>query len=81
MIRDHDKLLLTYDGQPGKMKYPPMSGEPQLYDLQKDPEEKLNLAGEQSKLVSELTQLLNDWYVPKQRQSGKFIVADPGTKK
>ena len=81
VIRDHDKLLLTYDGQPGKMKYPPMSGEPQLYDLQKDPEEKLNLAEEQSKLVSELTQLLNDWYVPEQRQSGKFIVADPRTKK
>ena len=28
VIRGHDKLLLTYDGAPGRMKYPPQGGEP-----------------------------------------------------
>ena len=44
VIRGPDKLLLTYDGAPGKMKYPPQSGEPQLFDLKSDPGEKVNLA-------------------------------------
>lgn len=34
VIRGHDKLLLTNDGAPGKMKYQVTNGEPQLFDRQ-----------------------------------------------
>ena len=54
VIRDHSKLLLTYDGRPGKMKYPPAGGQPQLFDLKADPHEHVNLAAEQPELVKEL---------------------------
>ena len=77
VIRGHDKLLLTYDGAPGKMKYPPQSGEPQLFDLKDDPGESLNLASGNPKLVNELIALLNEWYVPSERQAGKFVPAAP----
>ena len=45
------KLLLTYDGRPGKMKFPPQGTAPQLYDLGKDPNENKNLATAMPKLV------------------------------
>ena len=51
VIRDHSKLLLTYDGRPGRMKYPPSGGQPQLFDLKSDPHEKVNLAAKQPELV------------------------------
>ena len=57
MIRGHDKLLLTYDGAPGKMRYPPQGGEPQLFDLKDDPDEKVNLATANPDLVKELSAL------------------------
>lgn len=62
VIRGNDKLLLTYDGRPGKMKFPPEGGEPQLYDLKADPDENLNLAAKNTKLVSELSELITQWY-------------------
>lgn len=77
VIRDHDKLLLTYDGAPGKMKYPAQSGEPQLFDLKNDPGEKMNLASNDPVLVKELTGLLDQWYIPKQREAGKFVPVAP----
>lgn len=75
VIRGHDKLLLTYDGAPGKMKYPPQSGGAQLFDLQGDPREKTNLADQNPGLVQELSTLLDGWYVPDQRQVGEFVPA------
>lgn len=75
VIRGHDKLLLTYDGAPGKMKYPPQSGKPQLYDLKGDPYETKNLAQEKPELVRELSKLLDEWYIPNERQVGKFAPA------
>lgn len=75
VIRGHDKLLLTYDGAPGKMEYPPAGGEPQLYDLKGDPDEKVNLASKNPALVKELSGLLTEWYVPTQRQAGKVAPA------
>jgi uncharacterized sulfatase len=75
VIRDHDKLLLTYDGAPGKMKYPPTSGDAQLYDLKADPAEKVNLAKQKPERVKELSALLSDWYVPEDRVAGKFAAA------
>lgn len=77
VIRGHDKLLLTYDGAPGKMKYPPNSGEPQLYDLKSDPRETTNLANKNPERVKQLSGLLNEWYIPGQRQAGKFKPASP----
>jgi uncharacterized sulfatase len=77
VIRGHDKLLLTYDGAPGKMKYSPQSGEAQLFDLEKDPDETTNLAAENPDRVKELGALLEEWYVPEGRQAGKFAPAAP----
>jgi uncharacterized sulfatase len=48
VIRGHDKLLLTYDGAPGKMKYAPEDGKPQLFDLKKDPVEEKQLGRKES---------------------------------
>ncbi len=77
VIRGHDKLLLTYDGAPGKMKYPPQGGGPQLFDLKNDPGEKVNLATKNPELVKELAALLDEWYVPNERQAGKVAPAAP----
>lgn len=62
VIRGHDKLLLTYDGQAGRIRFPPESGEPQLFDLQADPTEQVNLASQKPELVDELRVLLERWY-------------------
>lgn len=77
VIKGHDKLLLTYDGAPGKMKYPPSGGEAQLYDLKKDPNEATNLAANQPEKVEALSALLEEWYIPEQRQAGKVTEVAP----
>ncbi|MFK7788614.1 MAG: sulfatase/phosphatase domain-containing protein, partial [Phycisphaeraceae bacterium] len=66
VIKGNHKLLLTYDGTPGRMKYPPKDFAPQLYDLSKDPLENKNLAKAHPDKVKQLTALLNSWYQPKQ---------------
>ncbi|MEC7566303.1 MAG: sulfatase-like hydrolase/transferase [Planctomycetota bacterium] len=76
VIRNHDKLLLTYDGAPGRMKFPPQRGEPQLFNLKDDPEEKVNLAAARPKLVKELRKLLDQWYVPDERMVDTFATAE-----
>lgn len=77
VIRGHQKLLLTYDGAPGKMKYPPQGGAPQLFDLKDDPSENVNLAVKNPNQVKELRALLDDWYAPTQRQVDTFVPAPP----
>lgn len=62
VIRGHDKLLLTYDGRMGYIRFPPRSGEPQLFDLKADPSEQVNLASQKPQLVSQLRKLLDEWY-------------------
>ena len=71
VIKGNHKLLLTYDGRLGKMKYPPRTAVPQLYDLKADPLEKRNLAAKHPKRVAELSKLLEGWYVPTERQVNK----------
>jgi uncharacterized sulfatase len=66
VIKGNMKLLLTYDGTPGRMKYPPKDFAPQFYDLEKDPFEMNNLAKDHPEKVKALTALLNSWYLPKQ---------------
>jgi uncharacterized sulfatase len=77
VIKGNDKLLLTYDGAPGKMKYPPQGGAAQLYDLEKDPNETVNLAADQPEKVEALSALLDQWYVADQRQVGKVTEVAP----
>ena len=76
VIQGNQKLLVTYDGQPGKMKFPPKNAEPQLYDLKADPLETKNLATKNPKRVSQLQKLLDQWYLPTQRQAGKLASPD-----
>jgi len=70
VIRDHHKLLLTYDGRAGKMKYPPTSAEPQLFDLKSDPHEKINLTTKSPEIVKELSRMISDWYPTPDRKTG-----------
>ena len=77
VIRGHDKLLLTYDGRPGRMKYPPVGREPQLFDLKNDPTEKTNLASKHTERVEALTKLLDDWYPVKGREVAGARTVDP----
>lgn len=77
VIKENHKLLLTYDGRPGKMKYPPQDAAPQLYNLETDPLEKRNLASKLPKRVAELSKLLDGWYIPTQRQAGKLAASPP----
>lgn len=81
VIRGHSKLLLTYDGAPGKMKYPPTSGAPQLYDLKTDPGENQNLASDNPELIAELRGILDQWYVPQERQVDHFVVVSATPKR
>ena len=81
VIRGNHKLLLTYDGAPGKMKYPPQDGETKLFNLETDPGEKENLASQEPALAQELSKLLEDWYVPAERTVGKFAKTEPVTRK
>ena len=81
VIKGNYKLLLTYDGAPGRMKFPPMNGESKLYDLKKDPQENTNLATKKPELVQELSKLLEQWYVPEGRQAGKFTTSTASSKK
>ena len=70
VISGHLKLLLTYDGRAGKMKYPPANAEPQLFDLESDPHEKINLATKNPEIVKQLTGMISDWYpVPERKVS------------
>jgi hypothetical protein len=63
------------------MKYPPQGGEPQLFDLKKDPAEKANLAKKNPDRVKELSTLLDGWYKTDQRKVGKVSPATPKPKR
>ena len=69
-IKGSMKLLLTDNGKPGRMRYPPKAKGPQLFDLSADPMEKHNLAPGKPELVQQLRGLINAWYEPKAAQRG-----------
>lgn len=71
------KLLLSYDGRLGKIKYPPTDFRPQLYDLIADPHENLNLASERPDDVARLVKKLDDWYPVKDRRTVKTWTDEP----
>ncbi|HSP43488.1 MAG TPA: sulfatase [Luteolibacter sp.] len=71
VIRGRHKLILTYDGNPGKGQHSTTGSatpSPQLYDLAADPHEKRNLAAEQPQTTGELTRLIQNWYPLQERK-------------
>ncbi|HIG26424.1 MAG TPA: sulfatase [Verrucomicrobiales bacterium] len=70
-IRGDWKLLLTYDGVVNRYAttHPRLEKRPQLFNLINDPAETKNLAGENPKLVRELSGALNRWYEVKERNT------------
>lgn len=70
------KLVLTYDGRRGGMKYPPTDLAPQLFDLKSDPEEQVNLATEEMDRVGRLTERVEGWWPAAPRRQGVTPTAD-----
>ena len=62
VIEDEWKLLLSYDGRQGKMKYPPNETAPRLFNLKNDPYEKNDLAKANPKVVKRLAKKLDGWW-------------------
>ncbi len=65
------KLLLTYDGEVNRYQstHPRTEKRPQLFDLEKDPHEKENLAGSQPEIVARLAEKIAQWYPLKERKT------------
>ena len=70
-IKDKWKLLLTYDGEVNRYKstHPRNEKRPQLFDLNLDPHEKINLAKDNPKKVAELANAIHSWYPLKERKT------------
>jgi arylsulfatase A-like enzyme len=64
VIEDHWKLILSYDGELGTHAEAHANRDlrPQLYDLETDPQEKENVAGEHPQIVARLAEKLANWY-------------------
>lgn len=64
------KLLLTYDGEVHRYKsaHPRTEKRPQLYDLSKDPHEKVNLAAGHPEVVADLAAKIDAWWSVKERK-------------
>ena len=64
------KLLLTYDGEVNRYKstHPRTEKRPQLFDLSKDPHEKVNLAGKHPEVVADLAAKIASWWPVKERK-------------
>ena len=76
VIEDNWKLLLTYDGQQGKVRYKPTDYRPQLYDLASDPHEKSNLASQHPERLSQLAKRLEVWR-PTERKTQTVWSTEP----
>ena len=65
------KLLLTYDGEVNRYtsSHPRTEKRPQLFDLEKDPSEEANLAGENPEVVARLAKKIADWYPLQERKT------------
>ncbi len=64
------KLVLTYDGRRGEMKYPPTDFAPLLFDLKSDSEERVDLAAEEAGRVQRLTERIDGWWPAAPRRHG-----------
>ena len=65
------KLLLTYDGEVNRYKstHPRTEKRPQLFDLEADPAEKVNLAASHPDLIAKLAEQIEAWYPVKERKT------------
>jgi uncharacterized sulfatase len=63
-IEGRMKLLPTYDGQVGRYQvvHPQTRDKVELYDLEADPFETRNLAGERPEIVARLSRRIADWW-------------------
>ena len=63
-IRGKWKLLLTYDGEVNRYTstHPRKEKRPQLFDLESDPHETKNVAGQNAGVVKGLATEIGDWY-------------------
>lgn len=68
VIEDEWKLLLSYDGRPGKMRYPPDETAPLLFDLKADPQERNNLAESNQDIVNRLARKIDSWWPVTERK-------------
>jgi uncharacterized sulfatase len=73
VIEGNWKLLITYDGRPGQMKYPPTETGPRLYDLSTDPHEMQDLAEAKPAVVRRLSKRIADWWPVTERQFGAAV--------
>ena len=76
------KLLLTYDGEVNRYKstHPRSEKGPQLFNLERDPHEKKNVAAEHPQVVARLARRISNWYPLKTRKTQtmpKAAVASP----
>ena len=62
------KLLLTYDGRQGRMKYPPDETAPRLFNLKEDPLEENDLAKGNPEKVERLSRKLDQWWAVTERK-------------
>ncbi len=65
------KLLLTYDGEVNRYAstHPRTEKRPQLFNLEADPHETKNVAGEHPEIVARLAMAIQDWYPVKERKT------------
>ena len=70
-IEGNWKLLLTYDGEVNRYAstHPRTEKRPQLFDLEADPFEARNVAGQHPETVARLAGRIRDWYPLRERKT------------
>tara|TARA_X000001036_G_scaffold438750_1_gene487468 strand:- start:3991 stop:5409 length:1419 start_codon:yes stop_codon:yes gene_type:complete len=64
LMLPNTKMIVREFTQPEEQYYGYYSNQPQLYDLQNDPEEKVNLAKQHPDIVTMLSNQINNWWQP-----------------
>jgi len=64
LMLPNTKMIVREFTQPEEQYYGYYSNQPQLYDLQNDPEEKVNLAKQHPDIVAMLSNQINNWWQP-----------------
>ena len=64
LMLPNTKMIVREFTQPEEQYYGYYSNQPQLYDLQNDPEEKVNLAKQHPDIVVKMRNQINNWWQP-----------------
>lgn len=64
LMLPNTKMIVREFTQPEEQYYGYYSNQPQLYDLQNDPEEKVNLAKQHPDIVAMFSNQINNWWQP-----------------